>query len=145
MFVYVVFTRDNVEIRSLAQAIPCPDPLNSGCCFSLFDCFDGGQIYEKVKFEDIKTSEKIKEIVNKFHGTTLPELCLNLRMACNGSADPWKSEDVVDTLLYLGYRLLTWSDSSNFISKIDDAVYMLVKATIYEIKSTDWVSFLRSL
>jgi hypothetical protein len=64
-------------------------------------------------------------------GMSLPELCMALRMAVNGSADPWKDDDVRDALRYMERRILTWTESNTAADhRFDQAVRCLVEATI---------------
>lgn len=66
---------------------------------------------------------------------TLLELCLDLRMAHNGSADPISEEDTAAALAYLNYRLATWKPSAlPSGARFDECVRALVLATIIEVQ-----------
>lgn len=66
--------------------------------------------------------------------TTLPEICLAVRGAVNGAADPWPTEKVDETLVMLRSRLNTWQESSRTYTRVDNAVKEMVLATIEEVK-----------
>ena len=69
---------------------------------------------------------------------SLLETCLKLRMACNGSANPWSVEDIVACRLMLEDRLDDWKPS--LLSKgrmFDQAVRLLVIATIEEVRQME--------
>lgn len=63
----------------------------------------------------------------------LPEICLNVRAALNGSSDPWKPESIKETLVFLQNVIKTWDHETEDL--IDAAVYFMVVATIKYIKS----------
>ena len=66
---------------------------------------------------------------------TLLELCLDLRMAHNGSADPISEEETAAALAYLNYRLATWKPSAlPSGARFDECVRALVLATIIEVQ-----------
>lgn len=65
----------------------------------------------------------------------LPEICLNLRMAVNGSADPWPDDQIEKTVYILQRRLDLWIDSHSRYKRVDDAVKELVIATLAEVKN----------
>ncbi len=66
---------------------------------------------------------------------TLLEMCLDLRMAHNGSADPISEEETAAALAYLRHRLATWKPSIlPQGARFDMAVNELVKATIAEVE-----------
>jgi hypothetical protein len=66
---------------------------------------------------------------------TLLELCLDLRMAHNGSADPISEEETAAALAYLNYRLATWKPSAlPSGARFDECVRALVIATIIEVQ-----------
>lgn len=66
---------------------------------------------------------------------TLLEMCLDLRMAHNGSADPISEEDTAAALAYLSYRLATWKPSIlPSGARFDSCVRALVLATIIEVQ-----------
>ena len=67
---------------------------------------------------------------------TLPSLCLDLRMAYNGSADPFSEEEKCAALAYLKRRLAEWKPTVWPPSaKFDEAVRQLVIATIEEVEA----------
>lgn len=70
-----------------------------------------------------------------FAKTTLPTLCLDLRMARNGSADPWSDTEVQEALAWLQHRLDTWKPSRPAGNKFDECVRQLVIATIEEVEA----------
>lgn len=69
---------------------------------------------------------------------TLPEICLDLRMALNGAADPWKDEEVCEVRDMLQARLATWDVPTeakdytmrHFNNAIDNAVELMVVSTV---------------
>lgn len=68
-----------------------------------------------------------------YHGpdATLPEICLDLRQALNGAADPWPDDTVKATLQLLRDVVATWQPPrSPHDGEMDTCVYRLVKATI---------------
>jgi hypothetical protein len=66
---------------------------------------------------------------------TLLELCLDLRMAHNGSADPISEEETAAALAYLNHRLATWKPSIlPSGARFDECVRGLVLATIIEVQ-----------
>ena len=65
----------------------------------------------------------------------LPEVCLRLRMACNGAADPWLDEKVEAVLAYLQKRLDNWHPSVSKREEIlDGTVRLMVLATLVEVE-----------
>ncbi len=71
-----------------------------------------------------------------FAKSTLPELCMDLRMACNGSADPISDEERDDALAYLRKRLADWKPSILASgAAFDECVRQLVIATIAEVEA----------
>lgn len=64
----------------------------------------------------------------------LPEICMNLRMAVNGSADPWPPEQVRETVAMFWARLATWQVQGQRSKRVDDAVRELVAATLAEVE-----------
>lgn len=60
---------------------------------------------------------------------TLPEICLELRMALNGSGDDWTPYPVDETLQMLEARSKTWTATN---SVMDNCIFMLISATIME-------------
>jgi len=71
-----------------------------------------------------------ESLFGRSHGSTLPEICLGMRMAANGSADPWPTEVVRTTVGMLEARVETWQDSRQGEKEFDDAVLAMVKAAI---------------
>lgn len=65
---------------------------------------------------------------------TLLELCLDLRMAANGSADPISERETDAALAYLWYRIQRWTPSGRTEERFDEAVRALVLATIAEVE-----------
>lgn len=61
----------------------------------------------------------------------LPEVCISLRMALNGSAEPLGGDDVDRWVAYLETRLRDWRPSP-VPSPVDEAVRCLVAATLLE-------------
>lgn len=61
----------------------------------------------------------------------LPEVCIHLRMALNGSADPLDGDAVDRWVAYLEARLRDWRPSP-VPSPVDEAVRCLVAATLLE-------------
>lgn len=64
----------------------------------------------------------------------LLEICLDLRMAHNGSADPISPEETDAALAYLRHRLATWTPRAKVWAQFDDAVFALTWATITEVE-----------
>lgn len=71
-----------------------------------------------------------------FGDWTLPEICMNLRMAANGSSDPYRPEDVAKMLSMLKVRLATWEPGIEKYKPFDDAVRRLVEETIAEVEAS---------
>ncbi len=62
---------------------------------------------------------------------TLPEICLDLRSALNGAADPWDYKNVLECRNMLRARLDTWAPEADTTDgKIDRGVYIMVLAAI---------------
>lgn len=59
----------------------------------------------------------------------LPTLCLSLRMACNGSGDPWPPEKVALARAHIESKLASWRLPE---SAFDEAVRMMCEATLEE-------------
>lgn len=68
-------------------------------------------------------------------GIMLPEICLGLRGACNGSADPWQPDLVKETLAMLQARMDSWRPGRKVEERFDNAVKELVAATMEEVKA----------
>ncbi len=68
-----------------------------------------------------------------FGSLTLLEICGNIRMAANGSADAWPDADMKAAIALLRERLATWEDHKHG-KRFDDAVKALVEATIAEVE-----------
>lgn len=68
------------------------------------------------------------------------DLCLRLRMACNGSADPISIEETHDAMAYLRRRLIHWTPSYHKAGeRFDNCVRQLMNATIEEVEARyDW-------
>jgi hypothetical protein len=78
--------------------------------------------------------EAVVEQQRLFPNMCLLEICSCLRGGVNGSADPWRPEEIQQTVSMLEARLQTWEPSCPKISiAYDDAVYALVKATLAEV------------
>jgi hypothetical protein len=65
-----------------------------------------------------------------FGRAMLTDICMALRSACNGSADPWTDYKKSQTIRLLKARLATWQLPSN---EVDEAVKQLVCATLKEV------------
>lgn len=99
--------------------------LPNGTTFRLLD----GKLHRIVEEASPETSEKAW-----YEREMLPEVCLQLRNACNGSADPWSAEKISKVCHYLRDRLKKWEPSSRADAEmLDEAVRMLVIATLAEI------------
>ncbi len=71
--------------------------------------------------------------------STLPEVCMDLRMAVNGSADGWDVAYIRRVVRMLQSRLATWQPTLYEKSRrVDAAVHALVEATLAEVQSYDW-------
>lgn len=69
----------------------------------------------------------------------LLDLCLRLRMACNGSADPISVPETHAALAYLRKRLLNWTPSQPSSKRFDDCVRRLACEAIKEVEDRyDW-------
>lgn len=76
---------------------------------------------------------------SQYPGSTLPEICMDLRGAVNGSCDPCLPHEVRQAVAMLRVRLKTWAPACSHQSeKFDDAVYRMVVATLEEVDSYDW-------
>lgn len=73
-------------------------------------------------------------MIDYYKTTTIPTLCLDLRMACNGSADPMKDEDRNAAIAYLQSRIDAWKPSSRGQEGFDEAVRQLAIATLAEVR-----------
>ena len=85
------------------------------------------------------TMTELREWHDRLFGAslTLPAACIDLRMAVNGSSDPWPAEKVKDAVDYLRHRLSYWRDSNDAYRAVDDAVRNLVQATLGEVCRDD--------
>lgn len=63
------------------------------------------------------------------------DLCLRLRMACSGSADPIHDDEACGALAYLRQRLLNWSPSHPSNERFDQCVRQLIHATLAEVEA----------
>lgn len=65
-------------------------------------------------------------------GYTLPELCIDLRMALTGSADPWRKERVLAAAKILQDALDTWVNHHRDYEQVlfDETIRMLILATL---------------
>lgn len=63
----------------------------------------------------------------------LPEICLWVRAAANGSADPWPKAHTREVLGMLQARLDTWEDGVAKGKRLDDTVKEMLSATIAEV------------
>ena len=61
----------------------------------------------------------------KWGDANLPTICLDLRMSCNGAADPWSDDLLAETVWYLKERLRLWEPGQ------DDPIDQAVKAMCY--------------
>ena len=66
------------------------------------------------------------------HKRSLPEVCLNLHMGTNGSADEWCIEDVKEAICLLKWWLAVWKKGLPASRKFDCAVRAMAKATMQE-------------
>ena len=73
-----------------------------------------------------------------FGDTTLPEICMALRMGVNGSADSWSPADIGATVRMLRYRLQAWQTGVPRDAEVDDCVRRLVEATCEEVMRYEW-------
>jgi hypothetical protein len=65
------------------------------------------------------------------HGVSLPDCCLIIRAAINGSYDPWQDDDIDDAVYMLKKRIETWEPTLRpEDERMDTAVRELVLATI---------------
>jgi hypothetical protein len=61
----------------------------------------------------------------------LPEICLALRSALNGSSDPWPDEYTWEVVAMLKARIATWQPSlRDEDSRFDEAVRLQVEAVL---------------
>lgn len=67
---------------------------------------------------------------------TLLDICLDLRMAHNGSADSMPEAETVEALAYLRERLAAWRPSRTAGARFDECVRQLVLATIDEVEAS---------
>lgn len=67
---------------------------------------------------------------------TLPEICLDLRMAHNGSADPMPDKKSAELIGHLRTKLDNWKPSDPFSERFDDCVKQLVIATLREVSAS---------
>ena len=71
--------------------------------------------------------------------STLPEVCMDLRMAVNGSADAWDVAYLRRVVRMLQARITTWQPTVFAKSaRLDEAVRALVEATLAEVQGYDW-------
>jgi hypothetical protein len=69
-----------------------------------------------------------------FPNSMLPDICLNLRMALNGGADPWSDKELDECFQPLQHRLDKWKPSSKSSQMMDECVRLLVIASLAECK-----------
>ena len=72
-----------------------------------------------------------------FGTQTLLEICQNLRMAVNGSADPWHPDDINDAVNMLQSRVDSWKpgpDWNSEAARVDAAVLEYVRAVLAEVR-----------
>lgn len=84
-------------------------------------------------------SAELREWQSKLFGPSamLPQICMELRMAVNGSSDPWseaESSAVNESLRFLQARLDNWEAGDAQRDGVDNAVKNLVRETIKEVK-----------
>jgi hypothetical protein len=89
----------------------------------------------------VSVSERTKSCIEQGeqwpNGEMLPEICLRVRAALNGSSDPWGEDDYEKCLAMLKRRRHTWAAPNHSSrvrgmheARIDDAVWEMVLATI---------------
>lgn len=71
-------------------------------------------------------------------GSTLPEICMALRIGVNGSGDEWDPTFIRQAVEMLKARLQTWLPSTSRDERVDEAVRLLVQATIDEVEGYTW-------
>jgi hypothetical protein len=64
------------------------------------------------------------------------DLCLRLRMACNGSADPISIQEMHEALSFLIRRLVHWTPSPPTAKRFDNCVRQLMCAAIDEVEQS---------
>lgn len=74
--------------------------------------------------------EKREAILPKYGRDTIPTLCIDMRMACNGSADPCTDKEKARGIAFLRCCLETWQLPED---RGIDAVRELIEATLAEI------------
>lgn len=74
-----------------------------------------------------------RAVDSPFEDRTLLDLCLWLRMAHNGSADPISDEETHEALAYLRRRLIHWKPSHPSGKRFDECVRQLVIAAHDEV------------
>ena len=72
----------------------------------------------------------IEEQTRLFGTKMLPEICIELRHAVNGAADPWPDKEIAETVRMLTMRLDTWHASIRWDQRFDDAVREMILATL---------------
>lgn len=82
---------------------------------------------DKRKEERNRITKNREEFHRLFPNQYITEICINLRMSCNGSADPWTTNDLYDTVQALKNRLTIWYDRDD---KFDNAVKTMVTEAI---------------
>jgi hypothetical protein len=92
------------------------------------------ETYEELRIVSIARVSAIEEQEAAFGKATLPEICLNLRQAVNGAAEPWPLEDVNKAIVILSKRLMFWINGSEIGKRFDSAVYEMVAATLREVE-----------
>ena len=62
---------------------------------------------------------------------TLPEICLSIRMALNGAADPWPDLEIRNTYHYLMRVLSAWEMTSRPEDiGMDTCIFSLITSTV---------------
>ncbi len=70
-----------------------------------------------------------------FPNQTLPTICLDVRQALNGAADPWNEEDLRKTYQLLVDVVATWEKTAfDEDVYIDSAILTIVWHTKYKLK-----------
>lgn len=77
----------------------------------------------------------MNDVLPWFEKEMLPEVCLRLRMACNGAADPLPDGEVDQVCSYLQKRVSNWRPSvTGSAEMLDSAIRILVLATLIEVE-----------
>lgn len=86
----------------------------------------------------MRVYEDMHSPTNQWHDVpvALPQICLDVRMALNGSADPWPEDEMRKVGEFLSLTLEGWDDRSGRQDEMDSGVLLMVHAALAMIRSS---------